>query len=718
MWEEVDRVMQRSDMRAERAKVVRLDRRGTAEISLKQESPRRQARRPILRIHVLGPMRATTYLGDDVLPRGKKARAILGCLCLAAGKRVTRARLAAMLWDRVPDSQARTSFRQALRELSSAFGPLANELISGDRDTIRLDADLCWVDALAVVSPEPSPLNPLRSDLAALCTGELLEELDGASASFDQWLLGERTRFSEQRRALLEDELQEVDRPDVHAKQRAAVARRLITYDPTHERASRVLMRALADLGDRAQAIREYQRCRDALRGSLDVEPSPETQALYADIRAYSEHRDADSNTGAGVATVPPEIKTKRPAPVRSRLRVRVLPFQASNAVKEKNLAFSLSQEIAAALARFRWFDVIAPSAPLTGRYSMNRGRAMLRQKDLDYVVEGTLRQSGEKFQISVRLIDLAQDAQPVWSDRFELAVGQLHLLDELVTARIVGRIDPVILFIEGQPRRRERYGATGLLLRAIPLMYSMQREKYDEAGQLINQAMEMDPDNAMAAAWAAHWQVFYVGQGWAPDSGQALATAQKHALKAIKLDPDNAEALGIYAHVCAFLDKDFDSALYYFERSLRLNPSLGFVWALSAVTYCYVGKPDVALTQMERYRDLAPFDPYFSFFEGVYAIAYLLKRDYGQAAVVGRRMVRTHPGFINAYKTLIAALGHLGRRCDAKPYIEKLMSLEPGFSIERFGKVYPLKKASDRELYMRGLRLAGLPESRSQPFA
>jgi hypothetical protein len=46
--------------------------------------------------------------------------------------------------------------------------------------------------------------------------------------------------------------------------------------------------------------------------------------------------------------------------------------------------------------------------------------------------------------------------------------------LDELITARIVAQIDPIILAIEGQPSRREKYGATGLLLQAIPLIYSM----------------------------------------------------------------------------------------------------------------------------------------------------------------------------------------------------------------------------------------------------
>src|SRR5712692_6022802 len=109
------------------------------------------ATHPIVRIHLLGSMRATSYLGANILPRGKKTRALLGYLCLAAGEPVSRARLTALLWDRVPTAQARTSFRQALSELISAFGPLADELISANRSTVKLNVDACWVDALAVL---------------------------------------------------------------------------------------------------------------------------------------------------------------------------------------------------------------------------------------------------------------------------------------------------------------------------------------------------------------------------------------------------------------------------------------------------------------------------------------------------------------------------------------------------------------------------------------
>jgi DNA-binding SARP family transcriptional activator/TolB-like protein len=653
-------------------------------------------------------MRATTYLGAEVLPRGKKARAILGYLALTAGERVSRARLASMLWDRTPDAQARSSFRQALHEVCRAMGSLADELISADRETVKLNPALCWIDAAAILAPETTSGGASRSELYALCTGELLEGLDGISPSFDQWLLAERTRFIQQLNELLEVEIDHVSRSKSDLKQQISSLRRLITLDPTHEGASRALMRALAKLGERAQALREYERCRMALTKAFEVEPSRETRALADAIRAFSSRERADFEAvGSAFKKAPRYLPT---VGHRRRLRVGILPFLATAGKDDQNLSFSLSQEVAAGLARFRWFDVIAPGS-FARKPSNLLSEELLKRKELDYVVDGAVSGNGNHFQISVRLLDVTQFASPVWSDRFELSIDELHRLDERVTARIVGRIDPVILFIEGHPRRPKDYGPIGLLFRAMPLMYSMEHDKYEEAGLLIKRALEIDPNNAMALAWSAHWHVYHVGQCWSPDPQAAFATAQKHALTAIRHDPENAEALGIYGHVCSFLEKDFDSALHYFERALRVNPNLAFVWSLSALTYCYVGEPDVALERLERHRDLTPIEPYPALFDNPYAIAHLIRRDYEQAAIFGRRVTKTRPEFVNGYKPLLSALGYLGRRDEAKTYVTKLLSLEPNFTVERFGQVYPFKHAADREHYMKGLSLAGVPE-------
>jgi DNA-binding SARP family transcriptional activator len=670
---------------------------------------RNEAQPPLVRIHLLGAMSATSYLGNDVLPRGRRARAILGMLCLDPGVRHPRGRLATMLWERVPDHQARASFRQAFREIMVGLGKLGDEVITVDREIIQLNAAPCWIDARAVLAAETSPQRALRSDLAQLCKGELLEGLDGLSNAFDQWLLGERTRFNERLRSLLETELKQAQGSNPDASERAEIARRLIAFEPTHEGASRILMRALADMGERAQAMREYARCRETLRQTVDVEPSAETSALYEAIRMFSGREEKEAAPPPVAVRKKPLKPQEAPAEERNRLRIGVLPFLATRGANDESLAFSLSQEIASGLARFRWFDVIPPMALRQRLPAAFVTEVPVQRNELDYVLDGAISSSGENSHISVRLLDLRRYATPVWSDRFDLSTGDLHTFDEIIT-RIVGRIDPVILFIEG--RRRESFGATGLLLRAIALIYSMEREKYEEAGRLLDRAVEMEPDNAKVAAWAAHWYVFYVGQGWTQNVAQSFIAAQEHALRAIKADPDNAEALGIYAHICAFFHKDFDSALHYFDIALRLNPNLAFNWAFSSGTYCYIGEPEEALRRLARYRELAPFDPFYFWFENFFTVAYMFKGDYEEAVRVGRRAVKANPEFSNGYKPLIAAMGQLGLIEEAKPYVAKLMELEPKFTIKGFVKIYPIKKEADRERYMEGLRRAGVPEA------
>jgi TolB-like protein/Flp pilus assembly protein TadD len=481
----------------------------------------------------------------------------------------------------------------------------------------------------------------------------------------------------------------------------------LLLFDPAHQDAWNALMRALAKMGEREHALREYERCRETLWQAARIKPLSETEQLYQRIRAQAAQTSLPSAADAPTGLHRTATDIHRPTPGRRRLRVGVLSFREMDCKNEKGLGLSLSHEIAAGLARFRWFDVISPT-------SLRRGRSTDEQYEyakLDYVVDGTISGSGRQLQISVRLLDLAGQAQPVWSERFDIALSHLHRLDELVTTRIVGRIDPVILHIEGQPKRREHYGATGLLLLAIPLTFSMERKQYEEAGRLIQQALALEPDNAMAEAWAAHWHLFYGGQGWAKDFDKTNEQVQQHALRAITLDPENAEALGIYAHSCSRVASDFDRALAFFDRALRLNPSSAFNWALSALTYCYIGEPDTALQRLKRYRQLASPELYFSYFEHFYTIAYTFKGDYERAVLAGRRAVEANPDFVNGYKPLIASLGHLGWREEAQVFVNKLLSLEPNFTIEKFGETYPIKKTLDQDRYMAGLRLAGIAE-------
>jgi tetratricopeptide (TPR) repeat protein len=383
----------------------------------------------------------------------------------------------------------------------------------------------------------------------------------------------------------------------------------------------------------------------------------------------------------------------------------------AGHAANDESLASSVTQEIATALAKFQRFDVVPPasSTPISAAALTSRESSELR--DLDYAVEGAVSSDGKRPQVSIRLLDLGECARTVWSERFVLVVGKLPGWSKLIANRIVAGMDPVTSFFDGHPRRRKRYGATGLLLDAIPLMSSLERRKYEEAGRLIDRALEIEPDNAMAAAWAAFWQVVYFGQGWTLDLVRASAIAQTRARRALELTPDDAETLTICGHVNSFLGRDYDVALYYFDRAQRINPNLEAAWCWSAATYSYVGKPGAALERLKHFRELLPNNSCYVWAQNIYSIAHAFAGNYEDAVTSARRVVKSNPAFVNGYKPLLASLGHLGRHEEAKPYVDKLLALEPNFTVERFGQVYPIKYDGDREQYMKGLRLAGIPE-------
>jgi len=596
-----------------------------------------------------------------------------------------------------------------MRELSLAFGPLAEQLLLIDRHTIRLNTSVCWIDVVALLSEGDGPDNS-RAKLAELCKGDLLEDLDGIAETYDRWLLSKRTSFAEGLRNLLASKLDESEKLDTQLSEREAIARRLVHFDPTHEGASRVVMRALTDRNERMQALLEYKRLHDTLKRAFDAEPSPETRALFEAIRTFGR----DETQSAQPIDWDEKRKNfgKAAAPKRSHRRVGVMPFTPISSDADHNLAFSLAQEVAAALARFIWFEVVAPTALMRVPIPTFLSDVELRRRDLDYVVDGSVSCSRGRYRINVRLLDLKTDATPVWTHTFDLPADRLDLIDEQVTAPIVAQIDPVILYIEGHPKKRdEDDDALGCVMRALPLLNTMTRRNYEEGGTLIERALALDPNNAVVLSWAAYWHVFYLGQGWAQDPAQVSRTALDYAHRATQLDPSNAEALAIYAHILSFINRDTELALHYFEMALQLNRNLPFIWVYSSLTYCYLGDPDTALERLKRCRELTASLPYFSLHENPFAIAYLMKRQYKEAIEIGRRVVWSTPAFVNGYKPLIAALGHLRRRKEAAPYVKTLLEIEPGFTVERFGEVYPFARDRDRQHYMEGLRLAGVPE-------
>lgn len=654
-----------------------------------------------VRLRLIGQMEAWTINSESVLPPGRKTRALLAIVALSQPRPVLRSRLAELLWSRRPEEQARASLRQEIHRLLEVLSPAGVDILAISRDSLALRPGVVWVDVEEVLRATTTHPGAL-----ALLEGELLEELDGVDPAFDIWLHAERERLRDRARGIAEELLAEATSPETLIP----MAQQLLTIDRAHEGAWRALMRAHAERGERGMAIQSYDRCRAVLADMLDTVPSPETQALLAEIRSGKAVRSG----AAPQPTLEPRFEA-RPSTIRGGAKLGVLPLTLVGTTEtEAHLALGLAEEITSALARFRWLFLVSSSSMAQFVKDTRDDAGLRRMLGLDYVLDGLVQRVGNRLRIIVRLVDLQDGSQIVWARRFDRQLDDLLSLQDEVAAEVVAQIDPEILLIESrraQHRPPQHASAYDLTLRAIPTMNRQDHASFMQAGELLRQALELEPDYAAAHARYAQWLHFLVSNGWADDDKQAQSEAAFHAERAITLDPQDARGFTIAGQVRASMHRRLREALALHDRALALNPNLSMAWALSGHAHLAMGDVDEAERRLNRYKQLSPMDPGAFYLDTGFVYAALLRHDYEGAVAVGRGVHELNPAFVPSTLPYLSALGHLGQTQEAAVVRRRLLQVRADYTVRAFLDWTMIERPADREHVADGLRKAGLPQ-------
>jgi DNA-binding SARP family transcriptional activator/tetratricopeptide (TPR) repeat protein len=654
-------------------------------------------------------------MGRNCLPRTRKTRALMAILAMASPKPVLRQQLASLLWSRREQEQARGSLRQSVHELQDTLGPAWSHLFITDRHYLSLRGAALEIDALTIAQP-----SVISAEILDRFEEVLLEDLNGLDPAFDRWLEDERARFQRIGRTIAEGLLAKCEDPMATID----AAEQLLAIDRTHEGAWRAIMRSHVERGDLGAAIACYDRCRSVLAETSDRRPSPETDDLIGRIRAQAgsgrlanpahvAHRLVD----APAADTPPRNSSRH---ARSALRLHVAPLRTIGAEIDDGLALGLAEEVAAGISRFRWISCVVGSLlPGTVGGSQVPGRARTTW-EADFVLDGTIQQGLGRVRIIARLIDMRAEGEIVWAGRFDRPMTDPLTMQDELAASIVGQVDPELMKHEGRRAARARpddMSAQEMLLQALPAIYRLERSSYIEARHLLEACLRADPGNSAAHGWLAYWHLLLVGQGWACDRAMSSAEAARLAERAVMLDPGDARALTLAGHVRGFLGKHPEEAKAMHERAIVLNPNLAIAWCFSGLSYFYLGQHDEALRRIHQAIRLSPSDPHLFFFEMALIMPYMMSGDCASAIEAGRRAVELNPLFSSSYKGYLAALGWMHRTREAREVLDRLLTLEPGFSVEAALERSPLTRLEDLGRYADGLRHAGLRE-RGQPMA
>jgi tetratricopeptide (TPR) repeat protein len=146
-------------------------------------------------------------------------------------------------------------------------------------------------------------------------------------------------------------------------------------------------------------------------------------------------------------------------------------------------------------------------------------------------------------------------------------------------------------------------------------------------------------------------------------------------------------------------------------DRALALNPNAAIAWLARGIIHASRNQPEAAIAAVERARRLSPFDPYSAFYAVTIAIAHLAGRRFEQAIEWADRALHEQPRMVQTMRVKIVALAHLGQLDAARAELHRVIAIDPKLTIAGFRGYGRASAPEVLELYLTGLRLAGLPE-------
>ena len=376
----------------------------------------------------------------------------------------------------------------------------------------------------------------------------------------------------------------------------------------------------------------------------------------------------------------------------RERPSIAILPCQVSAVEPDcRFFADYVTEGIATALCRARSLSVVIPKSSRTfGSWDRKR---LSQELGAHYFVTGRIAQSGKRVRAIICLFDAATDFH-VWGDTYDGEIGDLFALQDRITVGVMSAILPQIRGSEierAQRKRPQDLDAYGLTMRAFPYVFATYPDAAKQALDLLNRAMEIDPDYAPATAFAAYCHAQLVLYNGTHSPGQERALALLLSDRAGILDQDDPLVLTARCAVHTMAGQ-LDHAGALIARVLALDPTFDWGWERSGWVNAYVGEPNAAIRHFNEAIRLDPRSKNASRLIGI-GCAHFDAGRYEQAAFWKQKALQEHPGTAWINRTLSVSYARLGERLAALDAIEALGHYSPDLTIDRIVTSIPFTR-------------------------
>ncbi|MFO0465787.1 MAG: winged helix-turn-helix domain-containing protein [bacterium] len=375
-------------------------------------------------------------------------------------------------------------------------------------------------------------------------------------------------------------------------------------------------------------------------------------------------------------------------------------------------LAEGIAHDITEILTRFREPVVISSNSSRLVDPAKTDFSEAARKLCARYLVTSTIRAQGPKLRLSVNLEDSESGAR-LWSDNVPLQREELFDFEDEVAGRIVHALVPQITAAElrcSLRRPPEQLGAYHLLLRARELMARLDRHSFDQAGQILEHALEMDKGYGNLYGAYAGWLTLRMFQGWSQDWSSDRVLMEKKAKTALRLDPENARTLALFGHSRTIMERDYTTGAGLLDQAFSMAPNDVETLCWTVPTLSYIGKSDDAILRAERLLNLSPLDPFRFRHEHFLSLGYFAADQFSEAAEWGLRSYQRNSNYTSNLRVTVAALAAVGRVDEAISLRKELMALQPGLRALEISSIGGNQNAERRRKYADLLMRAGVP--------
>ena len=460
-------------------------------------------------------------------------------------------------------------------------------------------------------------------------------------------------------------------------------------------------------------------RVQEDVAGKLDLafEDIGEQQLknIARPVRAYALR--AEGSAGAPPANVPSTVAA--PPPVAPRLSVVVLPLTNSSSDPEQQyFADGITEDLTTELSRIAGMLVISRNTAFTYRNKAIDTKQIGRELGVRYVLEGSVRRSGNQIRVNAQLIDAETDAH-LWAERFDGDASDLFAMQDEITSRVAVALNIEMVAAEAS-RPIKNLDVLDYILRGrAAFSKPPTRENYAEGISLYERALALDPRSSEAQSWLAAALAVRVLRNMTDTADADLKRARDLTEQALAASPRSLLAHAAKGDVLT-AGRRFAEAIPEFETVLAHNPNV--VHALYRLGQCklYAGAIEETIPLVERAIRLSPRDPQLGTCYFYIGQVHLLQSRTSQALVwleKARSQWPAHP-ITRAYLASAYALNGETERATSELVEARALSSDDRFSsLSRLRAIgasqasVPKIRALYEATYFAGLRKAGMPE-------